>query len=202
MLSKKENRPLRLGLTGCIASGKSVAAKALEYLGAAVYDSDSRAKWLMQNNTELKNELISKLGEACYTPCGLLDKTRMREIVFGSAQGRAAVNSIVHPAVSADFSQWCDAQPSSLLVLESALLHQSQTRTKLDVIAAVTAPLDERLSRLMLRDGIGRSQAMQKIEAQMADEQICSLSGEIIRNGRQDLLMPQLLAMLEKYGIL
>ena len=91
-----------IGVTGGIGSGKSVVCRFLRILGYSVYDSDERAKVLMDSSTSIKSALVAEFGaDVCID--GVLDRRRLAEIVFADAMALNRLNAIVHPAVKSDF---------------------------------------------------------------------------------------------------
>ena len=104
---------LRIGLTGGIGSGKSTVARIFEVLGIPVYDADSAAKRLMQEDEELKNKIKNSFGEEAYKN-GILDRKYLAEQVFVKSEKLDLLNSLVHPATIKDASEWMEQTNSSL----------------------------------------------------------------------------------------
>lgn len=177
----------KVGVTGGIGSGKSTVCELLKTCGAAVYDSDSRAKHLMATDESLREQLIAAFGEGCYNAEGL-DRTYLAQRVFGDKEALERLNSIVHPAVRADFREWAEAQRASYVVLESAILFEAGFENEVDTTLAVLAPLSERVKRTMERDGADRESVMRRIEHQMSDEELHSRAKRTIVNLRRDYL--------------
>lgn len=111
-----------IGVTGGIGSGKSVVCRFLRILGYSVYDSDERAKVLMDSSTSIKSALVAEFGaDVCID--GVLDRRRLAEIVFADAMALNRLNAIVHPAVKSDFKEWCERRQGERAVfIESAIL--------------------------------------------------------------------------------
>lgn len=177
----------KVGVTGGIGSGKSTVCELLKACGAAVYDSDSRAKHLMATDESLREQLIAAFGEGCYNAEGL-DRAYLAQRVFGDKGALECLNSIVHPAVRADFREWVEAQRASYVVLESAILFEAGFENEVDTTLAVLAPLSERVKRTMERDGADRESVMRRIEHQMSDEELHSRAKRTIVNLRRDYL--------------
>ena len=96
-----------IGVTGGIGSGKSVVCRFLRILGYSVYDSDERAKMLMDSSASIKSALVAEFGaDVCID--GVWDRRRLAEIVFADAMALNRLNAIVHPAVKSDFKEWCE----------------------------------------------------------------------------------------------
>ena len=97
----------KIAVCGGIGSGKSSVCQMFAERGVAVYDSDSRAKSLMSESAELRDAIVAEFGEECYEG-GMLNRSYLASKVFGSAEQLAKLNSIVHPAVKADFLAWAE----------------------------------------------------------------------------------------------
>ena len=183
-----ENTPIyKIGITGGIGSGKSTVCRLLSDMGVPVYDSDARAKALMNESEALRAALIEAFGEECYTAEGL-DRTYLASRVFGNAEALAQLNSIVHPAVREDFRAWADAQSSRYVVLESAILFEAGFENEVDATLAVLAPMEERVRRAMERDGVEREVVLKRISHQMSDEELHSRASRTLVNLRIDYL--------------
>lgn len=161
----------KIGITGGIGSGKSTVCSLFAERGIAVYDSDSRAKQLMNESTELRQQLIEAFGEECYTD-GELNRGYLASKVFGDAEALARLNAIVHPAVRADFRTWAEQQSGAYVILESAILFEAGFETEVDTTLAVMAPLEERIRRTMARDGVDRESVLERIAHQMSDDEL------------------------------
>ena len=160
----------KVGLTGGIGSGKSKVAELLRDKGIAVYDSDTRAKELMANNTALREALIETFGTECYTSEGL-NRPWLAQRVFSNAEELKRLNAIVHPAVMRDFAAWASEQSGEYVVMESAILLEAGLESHVDVVVAVMAPKELRLERAMRRDGATREQIEARMENQITDEE-------------------------------
>ena len=177
----------KVGVTGGIGSGKSTVCELLQACGAAVYDSDSRAKQLMTTSETLREQLIAAFGEGCYNAEGL-DRAYLAQRVFGDKEALERLNGIVHPAVRVDFREWAEMQKSAYVVLESAILFEAGFENEVDTTLAVLAPMSERVKRTMERDGVDRESVMRRIEHQMSDEELHGRAKRTIVNLRRDYL--------------
>lgn len=176
---------IRIGLTGGIGSGKSTVCRLFEELGARCYDSDSRAKWLMQNDEELRAELIALFGEEVYGEDGALDRARLAAEVFGNSERLAALNGAVHPAVGRDWERWCEereAEGAAYTILESAILFDCGFDQKVDRTVAVSAPEELRIERAASRDNAPMEVIRRRIKAQMSDAEREARAHHTIRN--------------------
>lgn len=160
----------KVGITGGIGSGKSTVCAILEEMGVAVYNSDARAKELMTTSATLREAIVARFGAECYTSEGL-NRGYLAERVFGDAAELAALNSLVHPAVMADFEAWAERQEGSYVVFESAILFESGLEQRVDMAVAVLSPEELRIERAMRRDGASREQVVARIRRQLSDDE-------------------------------
>ena len=182
-----ESKKYKIGVTGGIGSGKSTVCRLLADMGATVYDSDARAKALMNEDKALREAIIEAFGEECYDEEGL-NRAYLAAQVFGNEEALARLNAIVHPAVRADFRAWAEMQKSTYVVLESAILFEAGFENEVDSTLAVMSPLEERVRRTMERDGATREEVLRRISHQMSDDELHRLSKHTIVNLRMDYL--------------
>ena len=161
----------KVAICGGIGSGKSTVCRMFAERGVAVYDSDSRAKALMNDSAELREALIAEFGEECYAD-GTLNRPYLASKVFGSEEQLAKLNSIVHPAVKADFQRWAEEQEGDYSILETAILFESGFDALVDQKVAILAPQPLRVMRAMERDGATKEQIEARIKAQMGDDEL------------------------------
>ena len=177
----------KIGVTGGIGSGKSTVCELLRDRGVAVYDSDSRAKQLMAESEALREQLIAAFGAECYNAEGL-NRTFLASKVFGNEEALQQLNSIVHPAVRADFQTWAEQQRSPYVVLESAILFEAGFETEVDATLAVMAPMPMRLERTMARDGVDKESVMRRMEHQLSDDELHRRASRTIVNINREYL--------------
>ena len=177
----------KVGITGGIGSGKSTVCALLAEYGVPVYDSDSRAKALMSESQVLRRSLQEAFGEECYNEQGL-NRAYLAEKVFGDKEALVKLNSIVHPAVRADFKAWADAQRAAYVVLESAILFEAGFEGEVDTTLAVMAPMEERIRRTVSRDGSDRAAVEARIANQMSDDELHRRAKRTIVNLRKEYL--------------
>lgn len=171
----------KIGITGGIGSGKSTVCSLFAERGVAVYDSDSRAKQLMSESAELREQLIEAFGEECYAD-GELNRGYLAKQVFGNVEALSRLNAIVHPAVRADFRTWAEQQSGAYVILESAILFEAGFESEVDTTLAVMAPLEERIRRTMARDGVDRESVLERIAHQMSDDELHSKAKRTLVN--------------------
>lgn len=157
----------RLGITGGIGSGKTWVSRLLrEVFHIPVYDCDTEAKRLMEEDETVRAQLTALVGPMAYDAEGHLNKPHLGAYLFASPQHAASVEAIVHPAVRKDFRQWCERQTSGLVALESAILYESGFDHEVDEVILVDAPEEVRLARAMQRDHASAEQIRQRMRRQ------------------------------------
>lgn len=188
------SRPLLVGITGGIGSGKSTVCKLFSLLGAPIYSADDRAKWLMSHNPALKEKILSEFGSESYYATGELNRGYLAETVFSNPEKVASLNALVHPAVGKDFKQWVSQQTAPYLLKEAALLFETGAAKELDCVINVSSPLRVRMARVLLRDPQRtEEQVNQIIDQQLPDEEKNMRADFSIKNTDNKLLIPQVL---------
>jgi dephospho-CoA kinase len=189
---------LKIGLTGGIGSGKSTVAHIFEVLGIPVYYADAAAKKLMTENEPLKASIIKSFGTGAYVG-GNLDREYLAVRVFNDDKNIALLNSLVHPATIKDAAEWMKAQKTPYVVKEAALIFESESNKNLDYVIGVRSPLALRIQRAMDRDNISADEVKARASKQMDEELKLQLCDYVIVNDEQQMLIPQVLALHEKF---
>lgn len=189
--------PRQIGITGNIGSGKTLISKIFSLLDIPLYNADSRAKWLMENDSELVTQLKSYFGPSTYSGDGKLNRRYLADVAFGDKEKVAYLNSLVHPAVAKDYKAWVENHPDAPYVLkEAALLFESGSYKGLDAIIVVYAPLDIRLKRTMLRDKERSEAQVRAINKNQWDDQVKMEKADyIIFNDDSKMVIPQVLEL-------
>ncbi len=178
-----------VGITGGIGSGKSYIARIIEKMGYPIYYADIEAKKLMNKHPLIQKSLIDLFGSDIYFK-GELNKDKLAGHIFQDENARLLVNQLVHPLVREAFSIWSSKQNSSLVFNEAAILYETGTYKQYHEIILVTAPLHERISRVIKRDKVSKEQVQDRIDAQWSDDRKLGLGPfEIINDGKQPLLI-------------
>jgi dephospho-CoA kinase len=188
----------RVGLTGGIGSGKSLICSILEKLRVPVYYADAEAKRLMNNDPDLKIQIVDLFGEQAYRQDSL-DRKYLAERLFGDEEMLAAMNKVVHPAVREDFNRWTNLQKEAPYVVEeAAILFESGAHVELDYTVLAYAPAEIRISRVMDRDGTDRESVLKRMGHQLSEEEKKKLADYIILNDGQQMLLPQVIELHNK----
>ncbi len=174
---------IRIGVTGGIGSGKSTVCGMLAERGVPVYDSDGRARDIMDGGGEIRRAIEALLGPATYRDDGSLDRGYVAGRVFGDKELLASLNAIVHPAVALDFEAWTGPyRDRPYVVLESAILFESGFDRFVDRVVAVEAPVEVRIERVSRR-GVSRREALRRMENQLTDPERADRAWRVIANG-------------------
>jgi dephospho-CoA kinase len=185
---------LRIGLTGGIGSGKTTVANIFEVLGVPVYYADDAAKQLMNEDENLKQQIIQYFGEESYV-AGKLNRTHLSSVVFSDAEKTKLINSIIHPATIADAELWMSKQTASYAIKEAALIFEAAAEKQLDLVIGVQSPLPVRIQRVMQRDNITEEAVTARMQKQMNEEEKMSRCDFVVVNDEKELLIPQVVAL-------
>ncbi|MBO9203554.1 MULTISPECIES: dephospho-CoA kinase [Niastella] len=188
---------LKIGLTGGIGSGKSTVAKVFEILGIPVYYADEAARRLMNEDEQLREQIIQHFGSSSYKN-NQLDRPYIASQVFNNKEKLELMNSLVHPATIRDGEKWMQQQTSPYAIKEAAIIFESGTQDSLDYIIGVSAPTALRLLRAMKRDGSTREQVLARMSKQIQEPIKMRLCDFVIFNDDQRAVIPQVMELHEK----
>ena len=190
-------KPLQVGITGGIGSGKSIVCKIFKCLGVPVYDADSRAKYVMTTDGILISQIKKEFGDLAFDRDGNLNRKYLSESVFGDPVRLNKLNSLVHPRVGLDYEQWFESHQKKAYVLkEAALLFESGTYQALDKVIVVHAPRQLRVDRVLDRDKHRTAEQVNDIiQRQWPDEEKIKRADFIIQNDESQLITPQILTL-------
>lgn len=174
-----------LGITGGIGSGKTAVCRFFEDLGARVFYADVEAKRLMTEDPDARAEITAAFGPESYDADGRLNRAYLARRVFSNEADVARINAIVHPRVLAAFRrarQQAEQDGVALLIHEAALLFESGGDRHLDAVAVVDAPLEERVRRVVARDGVTPEQVRARINHQLPADELRRRADYVIEN--------------------
>jgi dephospho-CoA kinase len=189
---------LRIGLTGGIGSGKSTVARIFEVLGAPVYYADDAARRLMQEDEQLKAGIIQHFGGESYSE-GQLNRAHLASLVFNNKEKLALLNSLTHPATIRDANNWMLRQAFPYIIKEAALIFESGSAEYLDYVIGVYSPAPLRIRRTVERDGLSPEEVQKRMSRQIDEEMKMKLCDFVIRNDEQQLVIPQVISLHEKF---
>lgn len=193
-------KPLQIGITGGIGSGKSLVSRIFKLLGVPVYDADSRAKSIMTTDGILVSQIKKEFGVLSYRADGGVNREYLAEHVFNDPEKLKRLNALVHPRVGEDFIRWVTEQSSAYVLKEAALLFEARSNTALDKIIVVSAPEALRISRVLQRDKHRTEQQVRDIiRNQLNEEEKLKRADYILVNDDSKLLIPQVLELHQQF---
>lgn len=170
-----------IGLTGGIGSGKTTVARMFSELGVPIYIADQRARELTNTSEKIIDGITELFGDRAYTE-GELDRVYVADQVFKNREQLDALNAIIHPEVGRDFTEWCSRQESPYVIKEAAILFESGSYKGCDLVILVIADLENRIERIIKRDGSDRDQILARMSNQWSDDKKSELANIIIEN--------------------
>ncbi len=185
---------LKLGLTGGIASGKSVVGEMFVKLGAHLTQADAVAHALLQPGSVVYEEVVRRFGREILNADGSINRPRLAEAAFGVPGGAPPrvkeLNEIVHPAVVARENEWIKEisrrDPNAIAIVEAALILEAGTASRFDRLIVVTCQPEQRILRFARRLGISedaaRAEVTRRMAAQMPDEEKVEAADFVIDN--------------------
>lgn len=189
---------LKVGLTGGIASGKSVVGAMFVSLGAHLVQADRIAHSLMQPGEPVYNDVVRHFGREILNPDGTVNRAKLAEAAFGPAdapEGQRAsriveLNRIVHPAVIRSQDEWMNAigrkDPQGVAIVEAALIVEAGAADHFHRLIVVTCAAEQRVDRFAARQKISldlaRAEVQRRMAAQLSDEEKIKVAHYVIDN--------------------
>ena len=196
---------LKVGLTGGIASGKSIVGEMFVKLGAHLILADDIAHDLMQPGQAVYQEVVRRFGREILNSDGSINRARLASSAFGTPDGRfparvQELNAIVHPAVVKREDEWMEEvgrrDSGAIAIVEAALILEAGVADRFDRLVVVTCDPEQRVQRLAARLGISeeaaRAEAARRMAAQITDEKKIKTADFVIDNfGSLDVTQEQ-----------
>ena len=201
-------KPLRLGLTGGIGSGKSTVASILARAGAAVMDADAISRFLTQAGGRAIPAILAEFGETLIGPDGAMDREAMRALVFSNPSSKRQLEAIVHPLVGQVLQEQSNAAVAAghaCLVYDVPLLVESgdRWRRQVDWVCVVDCEVETQIQRVMARNQLGRADVERIISQQASRQQRLACADAVIFNEGIDLAHLERLVheMMTRFGL-
>ncbi len=190
---------LKIGLTGGIGSGKSYISRIFQELGVPVYDADTEARRLMEEDIDLKEKISELFGEHAYQG-NYLNRSYISEYVFTDKELLAKLNALVHPVVHEDFIKWANSKPEDIkyVIKEAAILIESGGYMQMDLNILVTADQETRIERVMERDAVSSEKVKDRMRNQASDDEKKKYADIIISNEKNSMILQQIVDLHQK----
>ena len=196
------NKPFILGLTGGIGTGKTTVALMLKELGAYIIDADEISRHALDKQTDCYLKTVETFGREILQDDGTVDRKKLAATIFSDPTAREKLNGIIHPHVKKTiFSESEKAAEAGerLVIWDIPLLFETGYELYTDAVLVVTCPLPLRLERLKRRSGLSESEALDRICAQMSDDERCAKADFVIDNaGTLDELKSKVRSVYDK----
>ncbi len=174
---------VRVGLTGGIASGKSVVAELFAALGAPIVDTDQVARDVVAPGEPGLAAVAEEFGRAILTTAGTLDRAALRRRVFADEKARERLEAILHPLIRTRTLAALSEMDAPYVVVAVPLLVETGFAALVDRVLVVDCPREIQLARLMARDQHSRAEAEQILAAQVSRETRLAAADDVIDNG-------------------
>ena len=195
---------LRLGLSGGSGSGKGYICAMLKSMGFACLDTDNLVHKLYNEDKALIEKIKNEFGDEVVSKAGTIDRSVLRNIVFSDKNKLKTLNLIVHRHVDQYCVNWLEDQENSgksAAFIDAPQLFEAKMEHRFDYIISVIAPLEERVQRIIKRDGITKEAAEKRINNQMTNDEYKKRSHFIIHNGQTDNSLEDLIKILRSIGL-
>jgi dephospho-CoA kinase len=188
--------PLKVGLTGGIASGKSAVASEFARLGVPIIDSDELAREVVQPGQPALRAIVERFGEQALDAHGQLDRARMRTRIFANPAEKQTLEAILHPAIRAAQQAHSAKAVGPYQIHVIPLLVETGGKKYYDRVLVVDCAAETQLARLLSRDGISRQLAEQMLAAQATRAQRLNEADDVLDNNDLIENLPEKVAIL------
>ena len=171
-----------IGLTGNIATGKSVVRRMLEHMGAYTIDADALSHRVISKGAPGYQPVLDKFGTWLLDKNGQIDRAKLGRLVFADGQALGQLEDIIHPYVGQAVDLLTKRATQKVVVVEAIKLLESDLRAKCDSIWVTDAPAEVQIERLMRKRGMSREDAVQLIHAQSAQKQKLAAADVVVTN--------------------
>ncbi len=196
--NKKTGVFMIIAITGGSGSGKSFVSGIFAEKGFRIVDADAIAKEIMNTDKHLIEKIKITFGEEFVDSNGAVDRRALGRLVFADSEKRMLLNSITHPAIITEIKK--QALSGGNTVIDIPLLKDSGVEEICDLKIAVVSDRELRLQRIMIRDGIDRETAENRISSQLTDEEYIGITDEaVVNDGNRERVICQINEILKRY---
>ncbi len=177
-----KKKKLVVGLTGGIASGKTAASRCFEKLGVPVIDADVIAREVVEPGSRALEEIVEQFGREVLDDTGRLDRSKLRQLVFGDPERRRVLEQLLHPEIRRRMQQMIADCHDDYVVLAIPLLLEAGQTSLVDRVLVIDAPESVQLARAVERDGSSEKMIKDIMAAQLPRKQRLARADDIIEN--------------------
>lgn len=193
-------RPLRVGLTGGVASGKTTVSLLFGALGVPVIDADQVARDVVAPGTRLLAQVFENFGPELRRPDGSLDRSALRRLVFSDTRTRRQLEALLHPAIRVRTELLAAKAGGAYQIHVIPLLVETHAGSHYERVLLVDCPESLQLARLLARDGGDAQQAQLMLASQTSRELRLAAADDVIVNDSAPAdLAPKVAALHQKY---
>lgn len=173
---------LRVGLTGGIGSGKTQISNRLSELGVVVIDTDEIAREIVTPGSPTLGRIVKHFGVDALANNNQLNRAWLRKLIFEDSSARVELDKITHPIIAKLTAQRLSESTGAYSVAVIPLLVESSFRSLVDCVVVVTAPLEKRITWIMSRNQLSRTEVINMINSQINDTKRTAQADIVIRN--------------------
>jgi dephospho-CoA kinase len=193
-------RPLRVGLTGGIASGKTTVSLLFGALGVPVIDADQVSRDVVAPGTRLLAQVFENFGPELRRPDGSLDRAALRRLIFTDSRARRQLEALLHPAIRVRTELLAAKAGGQYQIHVIPLLVETHAGSQYDRVLLVDCPESLQVARLQVRDGCDPQQAQAMLASQVSRElRLAAADDVIVNDGDPAALTPNVAALHHKY---
>jgi dephospho-CoA kinase len=181
-----------IGLTGNIATGKSVVRRMLEHLGAYTIDADALSHRVISKGAPGYQPVLDTFGKWLLGPDGQINRAKLGHLVFADKDALKQLENIIHPYVNQAIDILVKRASQAVIVVEAIKLLESELRSRCDTVWVTDAPQHVQVERLMRKRSMSQEEALQRVQVQSAQrEKLAAANIVITNNGSYDDLWKQ-----------
>ena len=188
---------LKVGLTGGIGSGKTTVSKVFADKNFKIFNSDDIAKNIIKTDIEIKKSIISFFGSKSFNGSDY-NSIYISEVIFSDPKKLDLLNSIVHPKVFEKFKKFVKKNLKSKILVESAILFESNFYKLMDYNILLKSPKIERINRIINRKNLSRKKIEKIMNVQWSDKKKINLATFVIENINISKTKTEILSLINK----
>jgi dephospho-CoA kinase len=177
-----KNKCFTIGLTGGIASGKSAVSRIFEEIGCEIIDTDIEARIVVEPGSEGLKLLVTEFGDSILDEKKILNRAKLRKIVFEDPAKLSLLNTILHPLIQQAVISKISSVKKKYCIIVIPLLCESSQYDWLDRVLVVDVNPETQLNRLLKRDSISKELAMNMMQSQCSRKQRLTIANDVINN--------------------